>query len=92
MTRRDLIAALLVLVAVVTVGAQSLRDTEPPVVSTRSYVIGSCTLGGADHELDEGYFHCGAVQVFFPADSIGALRLREEVGQRGELVWRRIPR
>ncbi len=67
--------------------AQSARDVDPAV--TPSYIIGSCTLNGAEHEIAEGYFHCGAVQLFFPDESIAALRLRGEVGQRGELIWRR---
>lgn len=84
-------AAILSLLAMFTVGAQSLRESDPPLILPREYVIGSGELRGAAHEVDEGYYTLGAVQVLVPSDGVTALRLRELVGRRVELVLREFP-
>lgn len=79
-----------VLLGVALVQQPSLRESDPPLVLPREYVLGSCTLGGAAHVDEDGYFTCGTTQVFIDLrNDLTLLHLRGEVGQKGELIWRR---
>ncbi len=82
---RFLLAAALVLLAVYVVSAQSVRDRDVP---ERVIVLTSGTVTAADHEVQDGYYTIGHLTLMVPPDGIPAMRLREALGQKGELIWR----